>query len=252
VGAVAALALLAAPACLGGGPSGPGPRAGRPVLFIGNSHTYTHDLPLLVEALADSAGAPPLAVTMVAAPDVSLADHWDGGAARATIARGGWAFVVLQQGPSSRDDSRLLLRDYAARFATEIRAVGATPALYQVWPAAANRADFPRALESYALAAADVDGLLLPAGAAWLAAWEREPTLPLYASDGLHASPAGTYLNGITIFAVLTGRSPVGLPAELRLRNGTRITVPTGVAAVLQAAAAEAVAGVAAPSSSRR
>lgn len=250
-GAAVALALLAGAAgCLGGGPSEPGEREGRPVLFVGNSLTYTHDLPLLVEALADSAGAPPLAVEMIVGPNVSLEDHWADGSARAMIARGGWDVVVLQQGPSSRDDSRALLRDYAGRFAAEIRAVGATPALYQVWPAAENQADFPRALESYALAAADVDGVLLPVGAAWLATWEREETLPLYATDGFHASPAGTYLNGITIFAALTGRSPVGLPTEVRLRNGTRITVAADVGAVLQAAAAEAVAGTA--SASRR
>ena len=250
-----ALALLAAAAgCAGSsGPSEPQTRLGRPVLFIGNSLTYAHDLPLVVEALVDSMGAAPIAVATIAAPDVDLHHHWEATAmtaARATIARGGWDVVVLQQGPSSREDSRLLLRDYVGRFAAEIRAIGATPALYQVWPAATNSADFPRTLESYALAAADVDGLLLPVGEAWLATWRRDPEIPLYAEDGLHQSAAGTYLAAITIAARLAGRSPVGLPAQVRTRRGSVLTVPPALAEVLQAAAAEAVA--AAPVASRR
>lgn len=256
VAALAAALLLVAVGCGGGGgPAAPQTRLGRPVLFIGNSLTYTYDLPLVVEALADSAGAPPLAVATIAAPNAALSDHWAAtgvSAARPTIARGGWEVVVLQQGPSSRDDSRALLRDYAGRFAAEIRAIGATPALYQVWPAEPNQADFPRALESYALAAGDVDGLLLPVGEAWLAAWRRDPDLALYDVDGLHQSPAGTYLAALTIVAQLTGRSPVGLPAQVRTRRGATLTVPPDVAALLQAAAAEAVAAANAQASSRR
>jgi hypothetical protein len=254
-GLAAALLLTVAGCGGGGGPSEPQTRLGRPVLFVGNSLTYTHDLPLVVEALADSAGAPPLAVAMIAGPDAALSDHWDATgvtAARPTIARGGWEVVVLQQGPSSRDDSRALLRDYVGRFAAEIHAAGGAPALYQVWPAAPNQADFPRALESYALAADDVDGLLLPVGEAWLAAWRRDPDLPLYAADGLHQSPAGTYLAALTIVAQLTGRSPIGLPAVVRTRRGATLTVPPAVATLLQEAAAEAVAAANAPSASRR
>src|SRR4051812_31473667 len=81
--------------------SGPGTGA----LFVGNSLTYTNDLPGLVRALAAAVGHP-LAVASVALPDYSLEDHWNQGDALRAIARGGWSFVVLQQGPSSLEDSR--------------------------------------------------------------------------------------------------------------------------------------------------
>jgi len=45
---------------------------------------------------------------------------------------------------------------------------------------------------------------------------------------------------GLTIYAGLTGGSPVGLPARLRLRNGANVEVDARDVAVLQAAAAEA------------
>jgi hypothetical protein len=62
-------------------------------------------------------------------------------------------------------------------------------------------------------------------------------TLALY-SDGLHASTAESYLSALTIYALLVHKTPVGLPASLTLRSGTRIAVDASTAAVLQAAAA--------------
>jgi hypothetical protein len=40
---------------------------------------------------------------------------------------------------------------------------------------------------------------------------------------------------------MLLDRSPVGMPAQLRLRNGVVITIPTAQATILQQAAAEAI-----------
>jgi hypothetical protein len=111
-----------------------------------------------------------------------------------------------------------------------------------VWPTVSRQQDFDRATESYALAAADVDGMHFPAGEGWRAAWRLEPTAPLYAGDGLHASAAGSYEAALVIYAGLTGRSPVGLPARVRLPDGSVLGVSEALAPVLQRAAAEAVA----------
>ena len=75
------------------------------ILFIGNSLTFVNDLPSRVAELAST---PALTVEceMVAFSDYSLADHWDRGDALRAIRRGGWTFVVLQQGPSALPESR--------------------------------------------------------------------------------------------------------------------------------------------------
>lgn len=213
---------------------------GRPILFIGNSLTYTNDLPAIVQALADSAGEK-LAVAMVAYPDFSLGDHWAVGDAPATIAARQWEFVVLQQGPSALESSRTELRAVVQQYDPLIRQAGARPALYSVWPMATRQFDFPRAIESYTLAAADVDGVLFPVAQAWLEAWSIDPGLALYSSDGLHPSVFGSYVAGLVICAVILDRSPEGLPSSLRLHSGTRITIPSQVAAVLQLAARRAI-----------
>ena len=216
------------------GPAPPGER----VLFIGNSLTYGHDLPLLVEALSQ-AGGRPLSVDSVTYGGVSLEDHW-GLETQQRIAAGGWRYVVLQQGPSALPESRVNLREWTARFATEIRRVGARTALFMVWPESYRREVFPQVSDSYRLAAQDVDGILLPAGDAWQAAWRRNPGLALYGSDGFHPSVTGSYLAALTIYAGLTGGSPNGLPLRLHLRSGAEVVVEGRDGPVLQAAAEEA------------
>jgi hypothetical protein len=212
------------------------------ILFIGNSLTYTNDLPYMVRALADSLGEPPV-VDQVALPDYSLEDHWvDGRAARA-IRGGCWSYVVMQQGPSSQSDSRALLLEYAARFDAIVRAQGGRSALFSVWPAESRRADFDRAIESYALAADHVDGVMLPAATAWLRAWERDPGLDLYA-DGLHPTQSGSYLAALVIAARLSGRAPAEMPASFTVRapNASQtVRFDAETAATLQAAAQAAL-----------
>jgi hypothetical protein len=227
-------------------PSGPALPAlvgeGRRILFIGNSLTYWNDLPLIVQSLADSAGGASLAVMTVAFPDFNLDDHRVQGAAERAIALGGWEVVVLQQGPSSLPENRAQLRASVGLMNGQIRAVSATPALYSVWPQSSRRGDFDAAIESYTLAAQDVDGLLFPVAAAWLAAWERDATLALYSPDGLHPSAPGSYLAALVMYGVLYDRSPVGLPARVRLASGAELGVSAAVAVVLQEAAAEVLA----------
>src|SRR5690606_25426329 len=86
-------------------------------------------------------------------------------------------------GPSSLPASRADLIEWAGRVSEVVREAGGEPALYMVWPDASRRFAFPDVEESYAQAAAAVNGRLLPAGTTWLAAWEEDPDLPLYAAE---------------------------------------------------------------------
>jgi hypothetical protein len=210
------------------------------VLFVGNSLTYTNDLPAMFAALAAASGKAKPFVRSVSAPGYSLEDHWNQGDAKKAIAVGGWDFVVLQQGPSASSEGVSALRAYARWFAKEIRAAGAQPVLYMVWPSASRPQDFDGVARSYGDAARDVGGLLCPAGEAWRLAARRDPKLALYSPDGLHPTAAGTYLAALTFFDLLYGESPVGLPSKLTLPSGERVEIPEAQARVLQVAAAEA------------
>jgi len=212
------------------------------VLLIGNSLTYENALPALLEALADSAGVEDLYVEMVAFPNYDLGLHLGEGSAMRQIRKGGWKYVVMQQGPTALPSSRDLLVGWAADFAPEIRAAGALPAFYAVWPSSSRSFDFDNVHLSYDAAAVAVQGALIPAGKAWQAAWAQDITLPLYAGDGFHPSLQGTYLAALVMLQrFYPGLDPVGLPSTVTLGNTrTRYIVDPTAAATLQAAAGQA------------
>lgn len=209
------------------------------VLFIGNSLTYTNDLPSIVEALAKASGQRKFAYKMMASPNFSLEDHWNSADSRKALSKGKWDYVVMQQGPSAGLEGRTVLLDYGRRFAEEIKRSGATPAMYMVWPASNRAGDFDGVRESYRLAAEAIDGLFFPVGEAWLAALHKDRGIKLYSEDGFHPSVAGSYLAALVMYEQLYTRSPLGLPAKLSLRSGGAIEVSTKDAEILQLAAKE-------------
>jgi hypothetical protein len=239
---IRALVLIAVTACLSSSTTPVIEHGGRPVLFIGNSLTYVNDVPGIVQSMVDSVGADSLDVQSWTEPDFALIDHWSSGRAQTAIQSRKWAFVVLQQGPSSVEVNRDTLRLATKNFAPLISAAGAKPILYAAWPTVDRQQDFPRALESYALAASDVGGLLAPVSAAWLIVITEHPSIPLYSSDGLHATLAGSYLAATVIYATITGKTPVGLPAKIQVRKSWTLSLDPTVARTLQDAAARAVA----------
>jgi hypothetical protein len=185
----------------------PGPAR---ILFVGNSLTYSNNLPAMVCAMARSAGRQ-VTCESVAKPDYGLEEHWNERDARDAIARG-WDVVVLQQGPSALPESRRLLINYTRRFDAEIKKAGARTALFMVWPSRVRRGDLSGMSQSYGAAAKDVKGLLLPAGDAWRAAWAADSSLALYGPDGFHPSEIGTYLSALVIYEQLFAASPPATP----------------------------------------
>lgn len=205
------LALLASVAASGGcGSTAPGPPDdGLSVLFIGNSLTATNDLPGMVAALAGAAGVERFRYHEVTAGGIGLQDHWNDGRALDAIDSARWDVVVLQQGPSSLEASRLNLIEWSGRFAERIRARGGRPALYMVWPQLGG--DWDAVTRAYTDAAVAVDGILFPAGEALRAIHAEQPAIAVFAADQFHPSRAGTYLAALVIIGGLTGRSTDGL-----------------------------------------
>ena len=185
----------------------------RSILFVGNSLTYTNDLPSVVEKIAEVAGDS-VRVGMVAGPNLAVIDHTGGATdALAQIDQGHWAFVVLQQGPTPAGICRDTLVIAAMRLAPRIRDAGGRPALFLPWA----RQAFPQSLgfssQSATAAARAVGGIVIPVGIAWRAALDADPELPLYGSDGYHPAPAGTLLAALTVYDRLLGRDVRNIPA---------------------------------------
>jgi hypothetical protein len=199
--------------------------SGRSLLFIGNSLTYVNDLPAMVAKVAGAADDS-IRVAMVAGPNLAVIDHVNGATdAVAQIGRGGWSFVVLQQGPTPAGVCRDTLVIAAMRLAPHMRRVEARAALFLPWA----RRQYPQSLEaagqSAELAARAVGGAVAPIGIAWREALRADPTAPLYGSDGYHPAPAGTLLAALTLYDRLFGRDVRDIPVEsLASLTATRLT----------------------------
>jgi hypothetical protein len=93
-----------------------------------------------------------------------------------------------------------------------VRRHGAVPVLFMSW-AYQDRPEMTADLaEAYTRAGNDNTMLVIPAGLAFARAVARRPDIGLYAADKRHPSRAGSYLAGMTVYATIFRKSPVGSP----------------------------------------
>ena len=177
------------------------------ILFVGNSLTFANDLPAMVRRIGDIAGTK-IRTETVALPNFSLEDHLANRQSRNKLQRGEWDIAVLQQGPSSLDESRRqFIHDV-----TEIRRLvpeGRDLAVLMVWPDRTRFRFFDRVIESYRLAAEAAGGTVIPAGESIREGVEKN--LPLLDADGYHPTPAGTFLAALVVYRTLIGELPKGV-----------------------------------------
>jgi hypothetical protein len=103
-----------------------------------------------------------------------------------------------------------IFAEYAKKDSEIVRAHGATPIFFMSWAYADKPEMTAQLAEAYTIAGNANNALVIPAGLAFARARAAQPELNLYAPDKRHPSLAGTYLAACTVFAALTGRSPVG------------------------------------------
>ena len=209
------------------------------VLFIGNSLTYSNDLPATFAAIAALDGRR-IEVAMAAEPNLALIDHLTGQSSALEVLQSRkWDFVVLQQGPTTTAIGRDSLIIWTRMFEEHIRRRGARPALFMSWTPRTRLERTDSARNSFYSAAHAVNGIFLPVGEAWRAALALDPSLPLYDGDQFHPSPLGSYLAALVIYATLFDRDPRTLP-PVALHGSRRLQVPESTVRLLQRAAYEA------------
>ena len=105
-----------------------------------------------------------------------------------------------------------LLRWGAGLFDADIRRAGARTVLPQHWARNNQGEDQPALDHAFDSVARDVGALLAPVGLAWQHAQKAHPAIELYASDGSHPAPPGSYLLACVLLYTLV---PDAAPAEL-------------------------------------
>lgn len=161
------------------------------ILFVGNSLTYTNELPTLVSRIGKQRGVP-IVTTMVAYPNYALEDHWNDGQIQKMIAKEKYQFVVVQQGPSSQADGRVMLLDYGARLKELCDKHKAKLAFFMVWPAYSNMHTFDGVIKNYSDAATETNSILCPVGRMWRSHFASTGDYSYYGPDMFHPSAYGS------------------------------------------------------------
>lgn len=187
--------------------AGPCGAEAKRVLFIGNSYTYTNDLPRLVERIAKSKGIS-VRTEAVSVGSATLKDHWDSGRAAEALRKSRFDFVVLQ--PQSSEELRMPEETaaYAKKLADAIRSAGAEAILFAPWHPLEFDPASARFRSGYRNLAAAAQLRLAPVDAAWESA--RSAGAQLYNEDQRHPNLAGSYLAACVFVSVLTGADPSG------------------------------------------
>ncbi len=161
------------------------------VLFIGNSLTYTNDLPALVVHLAKEKNIEVATETMAFA-NYALEDHWNDGQVQTMIAEKKFDFVVVQQGPSSQAEGREMLLDYGERINDLCEKHNSKLAFFMVWPAYGNRHMFDGVIKNYSDAASNTNSILCPVGTVWKKYFTGTGDYSYYGPDMFHPSEKGS------------------------------------------------------------
>lgn len=160
------------------------------ILFIGNSHTYFNDMPLMVKRRAEDEGYE-CRVTMLAHPGWFLEQHAAEPDVRFNILYGGYDYVVLQEhahpfGPMEK------FRSAVSALVDLIRQAGSTPVIYETWAKKDEPEKQGEMNDAHRRIADEFGALLAPVGENWWAYMRSWPNLEMYYEDGAHASPAGS------------------------------------------------------------
>ncbi len=172
------------------------------ILFVGNSLTYTNDLPSKVAAIGSAKGNL-IEKEMLAKPNYALEDHWNEGCLQVMIKSGHYDFVVVQQGPSSQSDGARMLLEYGGYIQELCKANDTKLAFYMVWPARVYYQTFPMVITNYTNAANATGAILCPAGHAWKQYIDRTGDWSYYGPDEFHPSPLGTNVAAEIIYKSL-------------------------------------------------
>ncbi|WKK66256.1 SGNH/GDSL hydrolase family protein [Lutimonas zeaxanthinifaciens] len=161
------------------------------VLFIGNSLTYTNNLPRLLEKKASQNNIK-IKTQMIAYPNYALVDHLSQGDIQSEIIKNKYDFVVVQQGPSSQQEGKKLLLEATEKIAQLCKENGSKLCVFMVWPSLSYYQTFDGVIENYRSASKLNNAILCPVGETWKKHIDENRSYEYYGPDGFHPSKKGS------------------------------------------------------------
>lgn len=174
------------------------------ILFLGNSLTYSNDLPGLLEDIGHAHNQT-IETDCLCYPNYGLEDHWQDGDFQKMIETSSYDFVIFQQGPSSQDYGRESLLEFGGKISALSKNHNAKPVYFMVWPSLAYYHTFDGVIRNHRDAAFENEATLVSVGEVWRQIHEDYNKAGLYGWDGFHPSTKGTTLAALLLYQSLIG-----------------------------------------------
>jgi hypothetical protein len=224
------IALFTAASCIG--------QATKRALFLGNSYTAYNNLPQLTANVALSAGDT-LEVSSNTPGGFTFEGHLGNATSMNFILQGNWDFVVLQQQSQMPafpiEQVEVETFPFAAQLNDSILAHNpcAESVFYMTWGRQngdqQNCANWPPVCtyegmddllrERYMMMAEMNEGIVSPVGVVWRFLRENHPEIELFASDGSHPSPTGSYAAALCFYTSFFRKSPLNATYDYTIDN---------------------------------
>jgi hypothetical protein len=172
------------------------------ILFVGNSLTYTNDLPKMVKKAAGQKGLN-IKVEMLAYPNYALIDHWEDAKVQKMISNNNYDLIIVQQGPSSQAYGRKVLLEYGKKFSDLCENNYCKSGYFMVWPSKKYFHTFDGVIKNYREASETHDAILFPVGEVWKDYFDTTGDFSYYGPDQFHPSKKGSLAAAEVIVEVL-------------------------------------------------
>lgn len=164
------------------------------VLFLGNSHTYFHDMPELFARFAEKTCGEKPRVTMLAYSARNLGWHRkEYFSLRFNLMYGGYDYCIIQQAAHPYPPMEETLRT-GAQIIDLCHRCGVKPIVYMTWAEKRFPENQQKMIDTCEKLAADNQALLAPVGRYWQNVRTEQKDIDLFHEDGEHAGPYGDFL----------------------------------------------------------
>lgn len=172
------------------------------ILFVGNSLTYSNNLPKILEYIAKTQDIS-ISSKSLCFPNYAIIDHLNEGKLQRILKKEKFDYLVVQQGPSSQNEGKRMLVEDGEKLKKLCDAFNIKFVYFMVWTSKKWYHTFDLVIENHTIAAQKNEALLFPVGKVWQTYYTHKNIEELYTVDGFHPSKAGSFLAALTMFHYL-------------------------------------------------
>ena len=169
------------------------------ILFVGNSLTYSNDLPKILEEVSENFGKT-ITTKSLCFPNYAIIDHLNEGKLHNILSSEKFDYLVVQQGPSSQSEGKKMLIEDGRKLKKLCDKYNIKMVYFMVWTSKEWYHIIDLVIENHEVAAKKNNAMLFPVAQVWKKYNTHKNIDSLYSFDGFHPSKTGSFLSALVMF----------------------------------------------------